>query len=95
MFSFFKKQTMNLPIDFMSFPPFTGKIKKGPIVTETPAYKRITYLVKGDIDSYRTLLEQNAYVRKSEVRYDRGTSSEYVIIEKEWNGFKIAFHKKK
>ena len=95
MFSFFKKKTIQLPDDFINFPPYTGKIKKGPILKETPNAKRITYIVKGDIDAYRALLEQNAYVRKTDVRYDRGSLNEYVIIEKVWNGFKIAFHKKR
>ncbi len=94
MFSFFKKQTTILPDEFMDFPPYTGRIKKGPIIQETPIYKRYTYIVKG-VGDYQQLLLQNGFMQKSKVRYDRGSIGNYIIIEKVWNGYKLAFHKKK
>ncbi len=94
MLSLFGKKKMQLPIEFGEFPAYTGKIKKGPIVTETDTYKRITYYVSGGIEEYEQLLLMNAYTKKTPVRYEREKNS-YIIIEKSGFRYKIAFHKKK
>lgn len=95
MFNFFRKKTLKLPLEFGEFPPYTGKIKKGPINIDRPDYTRIVYYVKGGIDEYKNQLLMAGFRQKSEVRFDRGSSTNYIIIEKEFLRYKIAYHKKK
>ena len=96
MFNFFRKKTLKLPLEFGEFPPYTGKIKKGPINIDRPDYTRIVYYVKGGIDEYKNQLLMAGFRQKSEVRFDRGIDSKnYIIIEKEFLRYKIAYHKKK
>lgn len=93
---FFRKKTVKLPIQFGEFPPYTGKIKKGPINIDRPDYFRIVYYVKGGIEDYKNQLLMVGFRQKSEVRFDRGINAkDYIIIEKEFLRYKIAYHKKK
>lgn len=93
---FFGKKTTNLPVEFGEFPTYTGKIKKGPICIEKPDYTRIVYYIKGGIDEYKNKLLMAGFRQKSEVRFDRGiNATNYIIIEKEFSRYKLAFHKKK
>ncbi len=96
MFNFFKKvKTIDFPDDFKEFPPYTGKIKKGPIRVDKPEYSRISYYVTGNIDEYKSRLSQYGYTRHSDVRFDSQFQNNYIIIEKDFLSYKIAFHKKK
>lgn len=96
MFNFFGKKTTKLPVEFGEFPTYTGKIKKGPIRIEKPDYIRIVYYIKGGIEEYKNKLLMEGFRQKSEVRFDRGiNSTNYIIIEKEFLRYKLAFHKKK
>ena len=93
---FFGKKTTNLPVEFGEFPTYTGKIKKGPIRIEKPDYTRIVYYIKGGINEYKNKLLMSGFRQKSEVRFDRGiNSTNYIIIEKAFLSYKLAFHKKK
>ena len=93
---FFGKKTTELPIEFGEFPVYTGKIKKGPIRTEKPEYTRITFYIKGGIEEYKNKLLMAGYTQKSEVRFDRGINAKsYIILEKDFMRYKLAFHKKK
>ena len=93
---FFGKKTTELPIEFGEFPTYTGKIKKGPIRIDKPEYTRITFYIKGRIEEYKNKLLMSGYTQKSDVRFDRGINTKsYIIIEKEFLRYKLAFHKKK
>ena len=93
---FFGKKTTELPIEFGEFPTYTGKIKGGPIRIDKPEYTRITFYIKGGIEEYKNKLLMSGYTQKSEVRFDRGINAKsYIIIEKEFLRYKLAFHKKK
>ena len=93
---FFGKKTTELPIEFGEFPVYTGKIKKGPIRTEKPEYTRITFYIKGGIEEYKNKLLMAGYAQKSEVRFDREINAKsYIILEKDFMRYKLAFHKKK
>ena len=91
---FFKKKTIELPIEFGNFPPYTGKIKNGPIRIDRPGYTRIVYYVKGGIDIYKNELINRGFIQKSDVRFER-SGNDYIIIEPDFLKYKIAYHKKK
>ena len=81
MFNFFRKKTLKLPLEFGEFPPYTGKIKKGPIRIDKPEYTRITFYIKGGIEEYKNKLLMSGYTQKSDVRFDRGINAKsYIII---------------
>lgn len=91
---FCKKKKIELPIEFGNFPPYTGKIKKGPVKIDKPKYTRYEYYVQGGIEEYKQQLFAHGFRQKTEVRFDRGTD-DYIIIEKQFINYKIVYHKKK
>lgn len=91
---FFRKKTVQLPLEFGEFPPYTGKIKKGPIPLNRVKYNRIEYVVKGGIEEYKKQLLIAGFMQKSEVKFAR-TDDSYIIIEPIGSKYKIAYHKKK
>lgn len=95
MFFFHKKETIALPTEFLEFPQFSGVVKSGPHIKETDKYIRLTYYVK-KVDTFRETLENAGYHKTSDVRYDRGYGyPNYVIVEKDFLKYKIAYHKVK
>lgn len=86
---------MSLPEDFKEFPIYSGTIVKGPKKEETVKYKRISYRVDGGIEEYKNLIQQRGFTQNSDVRFDSPYNNSYIIIEKEKNYYKLAFHKKK
>ena len=49
-----------------------------------------------EIEEYKNKLLMAGFRQKSEVRFDRGiNSTNYIIIEKAFLSYKLAFHKKK
>ena len=91
---FFGKKTIQLPLEFGEFPPYTGKIKKGPIILDRANYKRVIYYVKGNIETFKRQIIMVGYSQRSEVKFAR-THNSYIIVEPYGSKYKIAYHKKK
>lgn len=91
---FGKKKEMEIPQQLYEFPKYDGYIINGPITIDNNKYIRATYYVK-EVDNYVNKLLSMGYIKQSSVRYDRNDRFNYIIIEKEGNKYKIAFHKTK
>lgn len=96
---FFRKKEVKLPNELYEFPPYTGKIKRGPIITNTNSYLRYSYIISSDehqLTMYKELLRCNGFSSKNDIRFDRGQTNTYIIIEKNsYSTHKIAYHKGK